>query len=247
MFPTAPSERLRSFVLAQSDTVEPNGLWYLLTEFFESRDVPLVSYHHYPPIGTHDHTVSIRTEGFPDDWVCRYVGDELIKVDPIPGFALRSVRPFFWSEVGQLGNLVAEQQAFMGELASSGVGDGIAVQVFGPGLRNGYFGLGFGGRKRPISSEEIGEWQMVCQMAHLRFCDLMPPTPVLDFGLSPREREVLEWIARGKSNSVIGDILELSTHTVDAYLRRIFTKLEVSDRTTAAIKGVGSGLIRGEV
>lgn len=242
-----PNDRLRHFLERQSEVVEDDQLWSLLIRYFDSQSIPLVSYHHHPPPGGGAISLDIRAEGFPEDWVCHYIGEKLFRVDPIPDFAMRTVRPFFWSEVGQLGNLVAEQKAFMRELGASGVGDGMAVQVFGPGLRNGYFGLGFGGAKRPVTPEDIGEWQMVCQMAHLRFCDLIPIAPSLDYGLSRREREVLEWIARGKSNAVIGDILDLSTHTVDAYLRRIFLKLGVSDRTTAAIKGVGSGLIQGDL
>ena len=62
--------------------------------------------------------------------------------------------------------------------------------------------------------------------------------------LTPREAEVLTWIARGKSNSVIADILGVSPHTVDTLVRRIYGKLEVADRTTAAIHGIGAGLIQ---
>jgi DNA-binding NarL/FixJ family response regulator len=42
---------------------------------------------------------------------------------------------------------------------------------------------------------------------------------------------------------VIAEILAISPGTVDTYMRRIYDKLEVSDRTSAAVKGVGMGLI----
>ena len=64
-----------------------------------------------------------------------------------------------------------------------------------------------------------------------------------DRQLSSREKEILDWVARGKSNSVIAEILEISPGTVDTYMRRIYVKLDVSDRTSAAVKGVGMGLI----
>ena len=60
--------------------------------------------------------------------------------------------------------------------------------------------------------------------------------------LSAREKEVIHWVARGKSNSVIGDILGCSAHTVDTHLRRIFAKLDVSDRISAAVRAVALGL-----
>jgi DNA-binding CsgD family transcriptional regulator len=44
-------------------------------------------------------------------------------------------------------------------------------------------------------------------------------------GLSPREREVLELIARGRSNAAIADELHLSIKTVEPVVSTIFTKL----------------------
>ena len=49
---------------------------------------------------------------------------------------------------------------------------------------------------------------------------------------------------RGKSNASIGEILGISAHTVDAHLRRIYLKLGVVDRLSAALRGLGFGLIR---
>ena len=76
----------------------------------------------------------------------------------------------------------------------------------------------------------------------MRLCQILPDRP-LEKPLSARELEILDWVARGKSNSVIADILSLSGATVDTYLRRIYDNLDVSDRTSAAVRGVGMGLI----
>ena len=55
------------------------------------------------------------------------------------------------------------------------------------------------------------------------------------FGLSTREAEVLEWIARGKSNRDIATILGLSPRTVTKHVEQIFLKLGVENRTAAAV------------
>jgi DNA-binding response OmpR family regulator/DNA-binding CsgD family transcriptional regulator len=55
-----------------------------------------------------------------------------------------------------------------------------------------------------------------------------------DLGLTLREAEVLLWIARGKSNQDIGEILAISSRTVDKHAERIFTKLGVENRSSAA-------------
>lgn len=55
------------------------------------------------------------------------------------------------------------------------------------------------------------------------------------FVLTLREAEVLLWIARGKSNREIGEILNLSPRTVNKHLETIFPKLGVDNRTVAAV------------
>ena len=55
------------------------------------------------------------------------------------------------------------------------------------------------------------------------------------FALTGREAEVLLWIARGKANRDIGDILALSPRTVNKHLETIFTKLGVENRASAAV------------
>ena len=56
------------------------------------------------------------------------------------------------------------------------------------------------------------------------------------FSLTVRESEVLLWIAKGKSNRDIGDILGLSSRTVNKHLEQIYVKLGVENRASAAVK-----------
>ncbi|MBD8686678.1 MULTISPECIES: response regulator transcription factor [unclassified Rhizobium] len=56
------------------------------------------------------------------------------------------------------------------------------------------------------------------------------------FSLTVRESEVLLWIAKGKSNRDIGDILGLSARTVNKHLEQIYVKLGVENRASAAVK-----------
>jgi CheY-like chemotaxis protein/DNA-binding CsgD family transcriptional regulator len=54
------------------------------------------------------------------------------------------------------------------------------------------------------------------------------------FGLTLKESEVLYWVARGKTNRDIGDILGSSPATVKKHLEHVFAKLGVETRTAAA-------------
>ncbi|MBW3549151.1 MAG: LuxR C-terminal-related transcriptional regulator [Actinobacteria bacterium] len=62
-------------------------------------------------------------------------------------------------------------------------------------------------------------------------------------GLSPREAEVLELLARGLSNQQIADELFLSRHTVRRHLSNVFTKLNVPSRTAAVAYALDHDLI----
>lgn len=60
--------------------------------------------------------------------------------------------------------------------------------------------------------------------------------------LTEREREILQLIARGSSNSDIAKYLSLSGKTVSNYISNIFGKLQVTDRAQAVIRARDAGL-----
>ena len=53
--------------------------------------------------------------------------------------------------------------------------------------------------------------------------------------LSPREQQVLDLIAKGKTNDAIGSVLSISTRTVKFHVSSILSKLHVKNRTEAAL------------
>ena len=54
--------------------------------------------------------------------------------------------------------------------------------------------------------------------------------------LTPREREVLEWVAAGKTNRDIAQILGACPRTIEKHLERVYEKLGVEGRTAAAMR-----------
>ena len=61
-------------------------------------------------------------------------------------------------------------------------------------------------------------------------------------GLTPREREVLRLLIRGRSNKEIGQALCIGEDTAKKHVQTIMMKMRVSDRTQAAVKAVRAGL-----
>jgi DNA-binding NarL/FixJ family response regulator len=61
--------------------------------------------------------------------------------------------------------------------------------------------------------------------------------------LSDREREILQLIAKGVSNSEAARVLTLSKATIRTHLEHIYSKLEVTNRVEAVTEGIRKGLI----
>jgi LuxR family transcriptional regulator/LuxR family quorum-sensing system transcriptional regulator CciR len=236
-------QSLNAFVCRCRETMRVSELWHNALDFLHQRNIKMVSYHSDDAQTPGSKPLGIVADGFPEPWVCQYMEAELYLIDPIPQLAAVTSRPFRWSEASRLLRLTEGGERYMEMLAASGLGDGLAMQVYGPKMRNAYVGLGFGGVDPGLSVEDIFELQCAAQIAHIRYCELTEHRQNTADPLSPREMEVLTWIARGKSNGVIAEILGISRHTVDTITRRIFDKLDVNDRTTAAIMGVGAGLV----
>lgn len=67
--------------------------------------------------------------------------------------------------------------------------------------------------------------------------------PAASRSLTPRERSVLELLARGRSNKEIAASLAVSERTVKFHVSAILTKLGASNRTEAVTRAVQAGLV----
>ncbi|MBI3183913.1 MAG: response regulator transcription factor [Myxococcales bacterium] len=79
-------------------------------------------------------------------------------------------------------------------------------------------------------------------LKHFRVEDSEPPEPALK-PLSDREKEILQLIAKGVSNSEAAKLLSVSKATIRTHLEHIYHKLEVTNRVEAVTEGIRKGLI----
>ena len=76
------------------------------------------------------------------------------------------------------------------------------------------------------------------------FANIQPAAPAPIFPeLSDREREILDLIAQGRSNAEISARLVLSPKTVRNHVSNVLKKLQVADRTKAAVRAREAGLV----
>ena len=67
--------------------------------------------------------------------------------------------------------------------------------------------------------------------------------PRKDYGLTPREKEILQHLVQGQSTKEAAARLEISYHTADGYIRDIYEKLQVNTRSGVVAKAVKEGLV----
>lgn len=121
--------------------------------------------------------------------------------------------------------------------------DAYLVPVFGPHRVNAVVVFGFDQDIKSVDQPILESASSILPTLHNKFVQIFYRKSEIENSLSDRERQVLTWIARGKSSFEVAQILHISTASVDTYTRRIFKKLEVNDRVSAAILGVENGLV----
>lgn len=216
------------------------AVWDILTELAETYDLRCLCYHQVD-FFTKDQAAK---KIIMDDLNGAKDHDALSKKarvrDPVNQAAMQSAEPFSWDQIKDLVVLSDIQRVFL-KTVFSNLEQTITVPVFGPAGRNGYFCF------EATHLTEFKQMYPICnavlQLAHKKICLFAPAETGVLQNLTARERDVLQLLAYGKSNATIATILNISRHTVDTYIRRIYEKLDVSDRVSAAVKAQGSGLI----
>lgn len=209
----------------------------------ETAEVKIVAYHCLPPLGAKKCAPIVNWEGFSRDQLVEYEKEGQIKVNPFINLPFARAQAVLWSEIRESKTLSPGELAFMDTYRKFLSGEGVSIPLYGPSGYNGNVCIRFMDDETPLSNQEIWQWQMVSQQTHLSVCNIIRTNQGASIKLTRREKEVLEWLVVGKSNSVIADIMGLSKHTIDSYMRKLFFKLDASDRVTAAVRGLAIGAV----
>lgn len=232
-----------AFALMIENKTRPEDVWQDLVASVTAIGVHRIGYHHLPPPGAPDAgLLRVENSGFGEALLQQYLSARAQGIAAFAALLQNTVRPIYLDEVGSLDALTPREAEHLAAYREQGVHRGLGVQVFGPNGRNGILAIDLVSKVR-LRPDVLEGLRWVCQVMHLRYCELLIPRLGKMPSLSTREAEILGWVARGKSNAAIADILGISAHTVDAHLRRIYLKLGVYDRMSAALRGLGFGLI----
>ena len=192
--------------------------------------------------------ISGAVQGFANyraDWVAHYMRKGLHRIDPSIHIGRRSIAPVDWSRLERTPHF----KTVFANAPDFGMTDrGLTIPVRGP---YGDVGLLSVTRDcadaewRSLKKKVIGNLQTAAVHMHdnvmrsgLSLAALHLPA------LSAREREILQWVAEGKSQQDIGDILSISHRTVEVHLRSARTKLAALTTPQAVGRAVGLGIVK---
>jgi two-component system, NarL family, nitrate/nitrite response regulator NarL len=96
--------------------------------------------------------------------------------------------------------------------------------------------------RRAADGDSVVSPQMTGKLVRgLQAAPAAAPAPEKD-ALSPREREIIGYLAKGRSNKEIARDLDLAESTVKIHVQHILRKLELSSRVQAAVYAIENGL-----
>ena len=179
----------------------------------------------------------------PMAYVQRYVEENYLTKDPVIAALRTTSRPFSWGDVRGDPKLTKSDLDIINEAREFGIYDGFLVPIITEG---GNISIVSPCGKAPdLSARARSATEMISiygQQALSRCAssqDVLQRKPLL----SPREREVLRWIAVGKSDEEIADLLRISRLTVTQHVESAKRKLGVNKRTPAAVMAFALGEI----
>lgn len=203
------------------------------------------SYHITPKLHSQtDGSIQLLAHGFPKKWMELYEDPEFRKHDPIPDIVMTHGEPMLWRDALMVRKLSAEEARFAEALEAHGLTDGIGIPLYGQNVRHAYSSFAFECAEMLDDARRIATIAALSLAAHTKICSLVEKNIASNLQLSEREGQVIRRIANGRSNRAIANDLDISPSTADTYVKRVFAKLEVNERTGATIKALELGILK---
>lgn len=187
-----------------------------------------------PPPGSDEMGPLTLIDRWPDGWVRYYDDQRFVRHDPIVSRLLSSHDPYAWADVPVDRREQPTATRIMAEAANAGLVDGYTIPIFDPGGSQGCITMA--GRELDLRTDIKRALYMIGLFAYSAAEKLYSAQQNDKLGqLSFREREILRWIAIGRSQSAIAEMLEISDRTVEAHLRNARTKLRTVNTVHTAV------------
>lgn len=179
----------------------------------------------------------ILLNGWPSGWSERYEEAGHYRHDPLSRHCLTSSAVFSWDQIPEPYMADPRAAAISGEAGEFGLVQGLCVPT--------RTSLGIGGLS--LAGRHVDDQPGVRQMVRLLSLQAWDAVERTGAGrttmprLTPRERDVLQWIAQGKTVQDVGAILAISDHTVGEHLKKIRRRLDTTNNAHSVVRALQLG------
>jgi DNA-binding CsgD family transcriptional regulator len=187
---------------------------------------------------------------YPDDWMKHYIEHGYEHLDPVRRFGFRHVGPFIWDQLPLVMDLSPRQQLCLNMGREAGLHNGAAICLRGILGENAGIGGASSSNQGKLSDKDLKHrlslLNVISHQFYVVFCALhkrRADFPESQVELTVRELQIIRLMAAAKSDGVISDILSISPSAVNFHARSILRKFGVSNRITAVMKAVHSGIV----
>lgn len=182
---------------------------------------------------------SVLMNSRPDAWSQAYIERDCVRHDPMVRELFRTYHPFAWSDVTETRPLGKRESSVMSLAREFEMDCGFVVPIFDTSGNTGLISIaGLGVR---IDEQLRGALTLASTYVHNRLCTMKRKEREDDVRLTAREMECLKWIAAGKSDWQIGQILSISNKTVNYHVENVKRKFGVATRIQAVVAAMRQG------
>lgn len=187
---------------------------------------------------------AIRLHNYPPNWVAWFDENRLGVTDPVHRASQVTNVGFVWDKVPDMIKLTTADRDVLAKARREGIGDGFTVPAHIPGEASGScsFAVAPFGEVNdaylPIA-QLVGAFafEAARRINRVRLIDVEAPT------LTERQRDCVLWMARGKTDWEIAQILGLSPETVTQHMNTARDRYDVAKRPQLAVRALFDGHI----
>lgn len=179
------------------------------------------------------------------EWVQRYLEREYLRVDPVVQGCYQRFHPVDWKRLDWSGKAA---RAFQKDAIAHGIGNqGYSVPVRGPNGQFALFTVSHNCSDEDWAAFTEAHRRDLILIAHYfnqKALELEPDRqPEPSQALSPREVDVMTFLAMGYSRAQVAQTLAISEHTLRVYVESARFKLGASNTVHAVARALSRGLI----
>lgn len=183
---------------------------------------------------------AVILHNYPRSWEYECHDRGFYRLDPVLQYAEQTLIPFHWDDPAFLQSIDEQQHAILVRARACGLRHGFTVPIHLPWsaalMRASCSVVTDSKRATPECYQAIHLISMYLYNAIAH--DARPSHRLNTISLSERERQCLELVARGKSDWIIGQLLNISEHTAHRHIETAKRRLGVSTRVQVILRAI---------